>query len=216
MTSREPRVPQRAAPRRTAILASARRLFAAHGIGPVTTNRIAEEAGISPGNLYYWFPAKTDLVRALFAEWTEREAPSAQLGDDPADALRLLWERATELPRPDQDYAFFLRDLFPLLHADPELAAQYRANYADRVAHYTALVDGLIAAGLLSAPEPPTTPRDLVGLLWLVDETAPPFAQAADDPGADPRRYGRAVFQPLLTPEGRRVLGLPARPGGRA
>ena len=62
--SRPPRSPKRTARRRTAILDAARHLFTQHGIDPVTTNQIAAEAGISPGNLYYWFRSKAEIVRA--------------------------------------------------------------------------------------------------------------------------------------------------------
>lgn len=205
------RIPQRAAPRRAAILETARRLFAEHGIGPVTTNRIAEEAGISPGNLYYWFPSKAEIVRALFADWSARMRISDEPAHPPSDALRMLWYRVTELPQPDPDYAFFLRDLLPLLHADPVLAQAYRDTYAARRDELVALVDELVGAGLIRAPEPPTTVRSLVSLLWLAAEMAHPFAEAVQDELVDARRYGRAVMQPLLTDAGRRLVGLSER-----
>ena len=205
------RVPQRAAPRREAILQTARRLFAEHGIGPVTTNRIAEEAGISPGNLYYWFASKTEIVRALFAEWSEQmRIPDTEIHDLPG-ALRMLWHRITELPQPDPDYAFFLRDLFPLLHSDPVLAEAFRDAYTARRDAFVVLVSQLVDADLLRAPEPPTTVRDIVSLLWLISETAYPFAEAVQDEQVDARRYGRAVMQPLLTDAGRRALEAPRR-----
>lgn len=71
------------------------------------------------------------------------------------------------------------------------------------------MIDGLIDAGLLRRPEPPTTVGELVGLLWLVSETAQPFADVVGDATVDPRRYGRALMQPLLTDAGRRALDLP-------
>ncbi len=202
------RVPQRAAPRRAAILDAARRLFAEHGIGPVTTNRIAEEAGISPGNLYYWFPSKAEIVRALFEDWSARMDIPAERMRDPHAALRVLWHRVAELPQPDPDYAFFLRDLFPLLHADDVLADAYRTAYRARRDAFVEVAEQLVAAGLVSLPEPPTSLRDLASMLWLVAETAAPFSAAAADERVDARRYGRAVMQPLLTEAGRRVLGM--------
>lgn len=203
------RVPQRAAPRRGAILQAARHLFAENGIGPITTNRIAAEAGISPGNLYYWFPSKADIVRALFADWSESLTLPLDESHDPADALRTLWQRVTESPQPGDDYAFFLRDLFPLLHADPVLAEAYRENYRARRDGLIAIADQLIGAGLLRPPEPPSTIEDVVSLLWLAAETAHPFAAAVADKHVDARRYGRTLLQPLLTGAGRRLLGIP-------
>lgn len=177
----------------------------------MTTSRIAQEAGISPGNLYYWFPSKAEIVRALFADWSTRLDISGTADVDPADVLRMLWQRVTELQQPDPDYAFFLRDLLPLLHADPVLAGAYREVYVARRDAFTALGEELVNAGLLRAPEPPTTLRDVVSMLWLVAETAHPFAEAVGDGFVDARRYGRAVLQSLLTDEGRRLLRVPDR-----
>ncbi len=177
----------------------------------MNTNQIAREAGISPGNLYYWFPSKAEIVRALYADWSARLSIPDTTDADPDDVLRVLWQRVTELAQPDADYAFFLRDLFPLLHADPVLAEAYRHVHVSRRDTLTVLSERLITAGLLRAPEPPTTVQDVVSMLWLVAETAHPFADTVGDEIVDARRYGRAIVQPLLTAEGRRVLGIPER-----
>ncbi|MFT4030678.1 MAG: helix-turn-helix domain-containing protein [Protaetiibacter sp.] len=84
------RSPQRRARRRAEILDAARRLFEAEGVGPVTIGRIARESGIGPGNLYYWFPSKEELVRALFREWVDESRIAAAIPDDPAVILAVL------------------------------------------------------------------------------------------------------------------------------
>lgn len=206
--SRPPRSPKRTARRRTAILDAARHLFTQHGIEPVTTNQIAAEAGISPGNLYYWFRSKAEIVRALFDDWAERMRIPTEQVTEPVDALRALWNRATQTQQPDPAYAFFLRDLLPLLHTDPVLAAAYRQGYTTRRDEFVRAVERIIDAGLLRPPAPPTTIRDLVSLLWLVSETAQPFAGIVDDPRIDSQHYGRAIIEPHLTEAGRRALHL--------
>ncbi|TFH52207.1 TetR/AcrR family transcriptional regulator [Actinomyces viscosus] len=207
---RSPRAPQRTARRRTAILDAARHLFAQHGIDPVTTNQIAAQAGISPGNLYYWFRSKAEIVRALFDDWSERMRIPAEQVSEPAGALRTLWDRITQTQQPDPAYAFFLRDLFPLLHTDPALAEAYRRSYTTRRDELVGVVERIIDAGLLQPPTAPTTIRDLISMLWLVSETAQPFAEAVDDARVDSQRYGRAIIEPHLTDAGRRTLHLPA------
>lgn len=56
------------APRRTAerILAASLALFNRFGEPNVSTTLISHELSISPGNLYYHYPAKEALVNALF------------------------------------------------------------------------------------------------------------------------------------------------------
>ena len=57
------------------ILDKALELFNERGTANVTTNHIAEALGMSPGNLYYHYRNKAEIVRGLFARiiaaWSE-------------------------------------------------------------------------------------------------------------------------------------------------
>ena len=59
------------APRRTAerILETTLELFNRFGEPNVSTTAISAELRISPGNLYYHYPAKDELVTALYARY---------------------------------------------------------------------------------------------------------------------------------------------------
>ena len=47
------------------IIAKAVDLFNIHGTKAISTNHIAKEMGISPGNLYYHFRSKNDIIRSI-------------------------------------------------------------------------------------------------------------------------------------------------------
>lgn len=56
------RLRQRSEARRLEILHAAARVFRRRGIGAAGMREIAEEAGLSPGNLYYYFDSKDELL----------------------------------------------------------------------------------------------------------------------------------------------------------
>ena len=52
------------------IIATAIDLFNIHGTKAISTNHIAKEMGISPGNLYYHFRSKNDIIRSILANFS--------------------------------------------------------------------------------------------------------------------------------------------------
>src|SRR5664279_3930217 len=128
-----------AARTRARILATALDLFNRFGTADVTTNQIAAEAGISPGNLYYWFTDKQAIIRELFAGLSDANlalwSDAENLPEGP-DGLLARLAVATVLTR---RYRFFSRDLLALVHADPVLRAAYVANRGRRVASFRTL-----------------------------------------------------------------------------
>ena len=99
------------APRRTAerILEVTLELFNRFGEPNVSTTLISAELGISPGNLYYHYPAKDELINSLFDRYEQ--------------ALNELLN-ASDGVRNVEDAWFFMHTLF-------ELIWQYRFLYRD-------------------------------------------------------------------------------------
>ena len=58
------------------ILDTSLAMFNAQGEPNVTTNHIADELGISPGNLYYHFRNKEEIIRALFEQQFAEQMPA--------------------------------------------------------------------------------------------------------------------------------------------
>jgi AcrR family transcriptional regulator len=77
-------VVQRLAARQIAIIAAAQTLAAESGMATVQIAPVAARAGIAAGTVYRYFPAKTDLVRALVAAVAEREIGAMQRAADAA------------------------------------------------------------------------------------------------------------------------------------
>lgn len=54
--------------RREQLLEAASRVIARDGIAAASTRRIAEEAGVPPGLVHYWFAGKDDLLESVIAD----------------------------------------------------------------------------------------------------------------------------------------------------
>ncbi len=106
---------------RTRILVNTLVLFNEHGEANTTTNDIADETDISPGNLHYHFRKKTELISALISEFQAdaRQVLQAPSGDEAAidefwGFLQLLIEVMTA-------YRFLIRDTETMVSEYPQV-----------------------------------------------------------------------------------------------
>ena len=79
---------------RDVILDSAQGLFATRGLGPTTIQAIGAEAGINPALLYYYFPNKEELYRAVLRRLADqlgaRGTAALEQPSTPTTAIRTL------------------------------------------------------------------------------------------------------------------------------
>ncbi len=163
----EPKKPRRTAER---ILEVTLALFNRFGEPNVSTTLISSELRISPGNLYYHYPAKDELVNALVDRHERALAeilPAAAEVTNVEDAwlfLHLLFERCW-------DYRFLYRDLNDLLSKNRHLETRMAAMLSRREEALRQLVDGLRRAGALHADDAETAPLAttmlVLGTYWL-------------------------------------------------
>lgn len=199
------RTPTTSGARRTRdrILDAALELFNERGTSAVTTNHVAAHAGISPGNLYYWFGDKEEIIRELYAGfagayeemWSGSEASLMDV--TPEELLKRL-ATGTEL---SHRYAFLGRELLGLLHSDPVLAAEYRTVWARRTATFHALARQWRATGVLR-PLDDQGMADLLQALWVIAETWLAVGEftGTSVESADGERLLRVVLEPYLLP----------------
>ncbi len=75
---------------RERILDAAERLFAEHGFDATPTSSIAASAGVPKGLLFYYFPTKSDLLRALVSERLDLGPIDASALVEPGDPVGAL------------------------------------------------------------------------------------------------------------------------------
>ncbi len=112
----------RKAPRRTAerILENTLALFNRFGEPGVSTNAIAAELSISPGNLYYHFPAKDDLVNTLYNQYEQALNPVLAAAGDVSN-VDDAWFFLHSLVEVNWQYRFVFRNLNELLSRNRQL-----------------------------------------------------------------------------------------------
>ncbi len=127
------------------IVETARQLFNERGYGAVTTAALAEECGISEGNLWYHFKTKRDLLGAIAQQLADHiDARLALIPDsrDPVGSYVVLLESLMEELR---TYRFLYRDQ-PSYgeHVEPiaSRVAEWLAKTQDSFhAHFSAMAD---------------------------------------------------------------------------
>jgi len=160
------------APRRTAerILETTLDLFNRFGEPNVSTTLISAELGISPGNLYYHYPAKDELINSLFERYERalgellNAADGVRNVEDAWFFLHSLFERIWE-------YRFLYRDLNDLLSKNRLLETRFQALLAAKTRAVRGMLGGLGRAGAvqLDSREVEPTADSMVVLLtyWL-------------------------------------------------
>jgi AcrR family transcriptional regulator len=128
-------------PRRTAerILETTLELFNRFGEPNVSTTLISAELNISPGNLYYHYPAKEELVNALYKRYEsalDELLPAADAVANIEDAwlfFHLLFELIWR-------HRFLYRDLNDLLSKNRKLETHFQYVLKSKTAAVTALI----------------------------------------------------------------------------
>lgn len=179
---------------RERILETSLRLFNEFGVPNVTTQLIADEMEISPGNLYYHYHSKDEIIEAVFAGFERRiddtlAAPGRRLADveDIWLFLHLVFEAIWE-------YRFLYRDLDELISSNRVLEIHFKQILAHKVRTAMQICEGLVAAGEMRASigelQTLAVNMTVLATYWLSFE----FVRNPRQP-VDAAALGRGVFQ---------------------
>ncbi|HTN35338.1 MAG TPA: TetR/AcrR family transcriptional regulator [Marinobacter sp.] len=203
---------------RDKILLSSLELFNEHGERNVTTNHIAAYLVISPGNLYYHFRNKSDIIYEIFLEYEKLVDYYLDIPEDRHITLDDMTFYLESVFDGLWSYRFFHRDLEYLLDSDPRLRQGYRKFTNRCLAAIRRIFEKLAEAGIIE-PQPEELRAAMSLNVWLVITNWMAFlktAHAAKDSASltliDLKQgvYQVLTFEiPYLTPAYReRVLAL--------
>lgn len=149
-------------------------LFNEQGTKGVTTNHIAAAVGISPGNLYYHFRNKEDIIRAVFEQMDAygMEQYRRVLDTFQSGTLEAIERTFVMIQNFNWRYRFFKRELTALIMSDPLLRESFGRTHHTMLTVVRQSNDRAVAIGTLK----PMTEKDmalftegiwLVALFWL-------------------------------------------------
>ncbi|SET20846.1 TetR/AcrR family transcriptional regulator [Thalassotalea agarivorans] len=111
---------------REKIIQASIELFNDRGERNVTTNHIAAHLGISPGNLYYHFRNKEDIIFSIYEEYARNllldTFPKVSADVKPLDAIILYMDAVFQAM---MKFRFFYANLPVLLGKNPSLREKY-------------------------------------------------------------------------------------------
>ncbi|MFW1470597.1 TetR/AcrR family transcriptional regulator [Vibrio parahaemolyticus] len=151
-------------------------LFNQHGERNITTNHIADHIEISPGNLYYHFRNKQEIVREIFAlysaELLERFTPI----QGSQESLTMLKSYLDSIFTLMWKYRFFYANLPEILSRDEQLHEQYIDVQEKLQANLIAIMQEFVSLKLLDVNEQQlkslVCTLHLIACSWLAYQSA--------------------------------------------
>lgn len=183
------------------IIQTAVQLFNEQGVGKVSTNHIAAAASMSPGNLYYHFKNKSEIIGAIlhqmYEEWNEvwalpeHERLSRQhLEQRLMMNFEILWR-----------YRFFYREALSLFQADENLRQKHNAMMQTRLVEQQAFVQRFVADGVLQIEADAEQLEKLLISCWIIANNWLTFLEMNGRPvDEEAFKEGVGLIWAILTP----------------
>lgn len=158
---------QNAVKKQKHIIESALNVFSVYGLQGASMEQIADEAGISKSNLFYYFQGKDDLYIAVLSHvLTEWLLPLNQLSKEqgPQQALghyiEIKYQLAKKMPQASRLYAL------EMMQGAPYLSHILKTSLKQLIQQKTSIIQAWIQEGKLK----PVSPLHLIIHIWAVTQ----------------------------------------------
>ena len=197
---------------RDRILSESVGIFNRMGAGSTSTNHICAAIGISPGNLYFHFQNKEEIVYALFermceetyALWKEGLGQKEVLGplEFIEKSMDIFWS-----------YRFFHREMYHLRRQDPKLSRRWHQHLEKTRRFMRAAFTKWVRAGHVTTVGDAFTFRMINDIVLVTASSFFQFYESADRPATNKplqiaNEYMARFLLPYLTPEYAKTLSL--------
>jgi len=204
---------ERKRPRRTRerILETALLLFNGAGEPNVTTADIADEMEISPGNLYYHFRNKDEIIAELFAGFERRLDGLLASPEGRSAGVEDLWFLLHLLFEAMWDNRFLFRDLDDILSRNRKLASRFALIMRRGARTVIELCRSLVATGAMDASQHEIAALAdnvaIVATYWISYQKISAGERAAETVSLDRAAYQvLSLIAPFLRGDARALL----------
>ncbi|HAS6144169.1 TPA: TetR family transcriptional regulator [Vibrio vulnificus] len=196
---------------REKIVHAALELFNQHGERSITTNHIADHIDISPGNLYYHFRNKQEIVREIFALYAQELIERFTPAQENQESLVLLKRYLDSIFTLMWKYRFFYANLPEILSRDEELHQQYIEVQDKLQANLVAIMREFVSLQLLELNEDElkslVRTLHLIACSWLAYQSAmSPKVAITEQMVQQGMLQMIAVVKPIATEQGMEQL----------
>lgn len=183
---------------RQRILVASLLLFNKQGVRSTTTNEIADEVDISPGNLHYHFRRKSDLVEALLAEFQADARRVLEASGSEQASLDDFWVFLHLLLECTAAYRFLFRDMESLIVEYPKAGKTLRQFAKGLVAAFELYLQDLADARVLSpgTEEMRVVARDLA-VIALFSERFDALVESSSTADVSALQIARSILNVL-------------------
>lgn len=135
------------------ILEVALRMFNERGISEVTLRQIAQNIGISQGNLSYHFKTKREIVTRLYFDLVGKMNVEMETITQTQPILSYLYDASKVSMNVLYEYRFILKSLYKVLEASEDLKSHYIQLQAHRKKQFLELFHAMVKQEILRPEE---------------------------------------------------------------
>ncbi len=190
---------------------SAIELFNNNDTLSISTNHIAKKAEISPGNLYYHYKNKEEIIREIYLEMSQtfESFNSFELiltSQNPLEVLSTMFDKYGEL---FWQYRFLMRDITTLIAIYPDLKNIFLQKQEQRIEQIEQLFKYFISQDILNIPQEEITLR--AKLNWFVSAYWQTFSSTNASLTKESIKETKIIvfkiqLYPYLTPKGKELF----------
>ncbi|MDH5464884.1 MAG: TetR/AcrR family transcriptional regulator, partial [Thiovulaceae bacterium] len=181
---------------------TALQLFNQHGSNNVTTNHIVEALGISPGNFYYYFKNKEEIICALFEQMIQTWDTAVQAFELPQSFEKALDMHIDLGATFYTKYLFIHKELSSLVKNDQKFESIHHDIHARRLKEFKLLLGYFIGKGEL-IPMSETTQDFIIDTLWIYSLFWLPYIEISGEDVCEAsilkvKQHFKQLLQPYL------------------